>query len=92
MAYSLTFAIALGGSQTGFSLKTTLVGTEALFVRTHREIACGLVEIGADNYSWFYDGFPNSFTGTVVIYVGTLDAADDFDGVSIKAVGSSDFA
>jgi hypothetical protein len=85
VTYAETFALALGTSQTGLTLKAALVGTDGVIDAAKRDIATGFTEHGLGNYQWVYGGFADGFRGSVVFYVGTLGAATDFSGVAVKA-------
>ncbi len=72
MAYTLSFALSLGSSQTGLTLKAQLVDTAGSAAGS--EVTTGFVEFGAGNYGWTYADFTDGFRGFVEFYTGTLPA------------------
>src|SRR5437868_3365733 len=70
MSYALDFAITLGSSKTGLSLKATLLDTSGAAVAGQTDIATGFVEILAGAYQWHYAGFPDGHRGAVVFHNG----------------------
>ena len=68
MAYTLTFGLALGTSQTGLTLAAQLVDTAGGNVGG--EVTTGFVEMGQGNYTWTYAGIPDGHRGAAKFYKG----------------------
>ncbi len=87
---ALTYTLALGSSQTGLaaSLRAAIMSQAGTIHATERDIASGFVEVAAGNYSFAYTP-PASYTGSAVFYTGTLGAATDFTGVTVKAIADA---
>ena len=66
MAYTLTFGLALGTSQTGLTLAAQLVDTAGGNVGG--EVTTGFVELGQGNYTWTYAGIPDGHRGAAKFY------------------------
>jgi len=64
MAYSLTFSIGLGSSNTGLTLKAQLVDQTGANVGA--SITSGFTEIGRGFYLWYSASIPNDHLGGVV--------------------------
>jgi len=82
MAWTFTIDLALGGSQTGLTLRAALATGAVITVK---DIATGFTERGAGLYSWTYASMPDAFQGDVVFYTGAIGAGTDFTGVVVKA-------
>jgi hypothetical protein len=87
---ALTFTLALGSSQTGLaaSLRAALIDHSEVIHATERDISTGFIDLTAGNYIWPYSP-PSGYAGAVVFYTGTLGAATDFDGVTVKAIADA---
>lgn len=88
MSFAYNAALALGSSQTGLTLNAALMAYDGTIHATIRDVGTGFVEVGAGNYSWYYASAPAGYRGVVVYYTGTLGAATDFSGVTVKATTS----
>lgn len=64
MAYTLTFSLALGSSQTGLTLSAQLKDTTGANVGG--AITTGFYEVGLGNYTWTYASIPDAHRGLVV--------------------------
>jgi hypothetical protein len=82
MAWTYSVDLALGGSQTGLSLRAALCVGVTLSVK---DVATGFTERGAGVYNWTYAAMPDGFQGDVVFYTGAIGAGTDFTGVAVKA-------
>src|ERR1700742_4483294 len=71
MAFTLSINVALGKSRTGKNLKAILVDQSGVAVGS--AITTGFTEIGEGNSLWYYNSFPDGFTGGIKF----LDADDD---------------
>lgn len=83
MAYTRTFALNLGASATGLTLKAALRDTAGTIHATLRDLT-GFTEDGGGVYGWTSAAIPAGYRGRVVFYVGTLAAASTFSGVTVK--------
>lgn len=68
--YTLDFAINLGASQTGLTLKAILVNSTGVVVGS--EITTTFTEIGLGQYLAHLTAIPDSFRGGIKFYTGTL--------------------
>lgn len=84
--YTDNYQIPVG--TTGLALKAALSYADGTIHATARDLT-GVVELGAGMYSWTYASHPDGFRGQVVFYTGTLAAAGNFSGVTIKAVADA---
>jgi hypothetical protein len=80
------FAIGLGASYAGQTLRRTLLDSSGVMVTGQKDLTTGFVEIGGGEYLLNYAALPDDHYGTLVIHIGSVGAATNFADVEVVAM------
>lgn len=85
MAYTASFSLDIGA--TGLTLKWALTAAGTIHA-TLRDQTATFYADAAGGYECLVTTLPDSYRGRIIFYTGTIGAASDFVGVTVKSSAS----